>query len=276
MTVLQVEPGPVQAPYVHSFIYHTDYEPLQEKERVIPDGSPYLIFALDGHPRRVFDNTTLEPAATLTGAWLSGVQRDFITIEAVADSRMAAIRFRAGAAGAILGNAMQSSLGRIQPLQELDEIEVPALLDRLLATSDSDECMDEIREWIAARLTSGARSSAAVTEAVAAIEADPTFAEKGLADLVSASGYSWKQFVHHFKRDVGLTPKAFQRMMRFHEILPRVIRQENISWADISQQCGYYDQSHFIREFRRFSGYNPAEFLRGGTDRTNFLPITEG
>lgn len=275
MKLATISPDPELTPYVHSFIHYTHYDPIAAKERVIPDGSPYLIFALDGYARRVFDNSSLEPAMTLTGAWLSGVQRDFLTIEALGESRMAVVRFRAGGARPVLGAAMDRSNGRILPVDELGPIGVPQLLASLLKTDDAEACWSIVREWLLSRVQHGPRVSTVVQDAVSAIESDPLFANHGLADLVAASGYSEKQFIHHFKREVGLTPKAFQRMMRFQEILPRVIGRQDISWASVSQQCGYYDQSHFIREFRRFSGYSPSEYLRGGADRTNFLPFPD-
>jgi AraC-like DNA-binding protein len=39
-----------------------------------------------------------------------------------------------------------------------------------------------------------------------------------------------------------------------------------VRWADIAADCGYFDQSHFIKEFRRFAGAPPAEFMRRMTD----------
>jgi AraC-like DNA-binding protein len=268
-------PGPEFAPFVHSFLHFTKYFPEHEKERVIPDGSAYLIFALDGRPRRVFDNETLRPAATLSGVWLSGVHRDYITIEALPDSSLAAIRFRAGGARPILGELFDHSLGRVAPGEELAAIDARSLLGRLSAAGSAEECWRCVGAWLRVRLKHARPVSGAVATAVRRIEADPLFAVRGLSALVAESGYSHKQFIHLFKRYVGLTPKAFQRIQRFHEILPRVIAQRELSWADVSHECGYYDQSHFAREFKRFSGHTPSGYLKIGTNRTNFLPVTE-
>jgi AraC-like DNA-binding protein len=42
----------------------------------------------------------------------------------------------------------------------------------------------------------------------------------------------------------------------------RTATQSAIRWADLALGCGYYDQPHFINEFRSFSGLSPLEFLR--------------
>lgn len=275
MIRLNVEPGPELQAFVHSFIYFTDYRPDHAKERVIPDGSAYLIFALDGRPRRVFDNDTLETRLTVEGAWLSGVQRDFLTIEALGDSSMAVVRFRAGGARPVLGALMEKSLEQVLPIEALHDIGVDSLLADVQIADGPEASWRRVRAWLLDRLNGASPLSAVVATAVRRIEEDPLFAVHGLSDLVAESGYSQKQFIHLFKRDVGLTPKAFQRIQRFHEILPLVLEKRELSWADISYECGYYDQSHFIREFKGFSGHSPAQYLKDGHGRTNFLPVPD-
>ena len=78
-----------------------------------------------------------------------------------------------------------------------------------------------------------------------------------------------------FKRYVGLTPKVYQRVLRFNEVFVKIRENGTIDWAEVAVQCGYADQSHFIKEFRRFSGFKPAEFIQAGVDNDegNFFPL---
>lgn len=59
----------------------------------------------------------------------------------------------------------------------------------------------------------------------------------------------------------SLTPKIYQRILRFNEILPKIRDKEQTAWAEVAYPCGYSDQSHFIKEFSHFSGFNPQEFI---------------
>jgi AraC-like DNA-binding protein len=89
----------------------------------------------------------------------------------------------------------------------------------------------------------------------------------------------------------GMAPKTIARIRRFHlaiDAINRVGQRDTLSypegkpyldfqsagtvgsadktairWADLALDCGYYDQSHFINEFRSSSGLTPLEFLRG-------------
>ena len=71
-----------------------------------------------------------------------------------------------------------------------------------------------------------------------------------ITDLIQITGYSPKQFIQLFKKYVGLTPKQFHRIMRFNEILKLIKNNETILWTTIAADCGYFDQSHFIRDFK--------------------------
>ena len=98
-----------------------------------------------------------------------------------------------------------------------------------------------------------------------------------LQNIVTQSGYSRKQAIHVFKQYVGLNPKTYQRIVRFNEILLLIMEKKSIAWGDICAGCYYYDQSHFIREFKAFCGYSPQEFLvhQGEHPEANFFPLDQ-
>ncbi|WPP51372.1 helix-turn-helix domain-containing protein [Catalinimonas niigatensis] len=71
---------------------------------------------------------------------------------------------------------------------------------------------------------------------------------------------SSRQFCRRFTEKVGITPKRFARIKRFNYISQLVLADSN-EWLDVVFEGGYYDQSHFIRDFCEFSGKNPSEFM---------------
>ena len=83
-------------------------------------------------------------------------------------------------------------------------------------------------------------------------------------------GLSPRRFIEVFKDEVGLRPKVFCRVRRFQRVLASIHRQESVEWADVAVACGYYDQAHFIHDFRAFSGINPTAYLeRRGRHRNH-------
>lgn len=73
---------------------------------------------------------------------------------------------------------------------------------------------------------------------------------------------SVRQFERNFKAMCGYSPKLFSRIVRFRATLD-MKRHDEQSLTDIAYDCGYYDQSHFIHEFKEFSGYHPMQYFTG-------------
>jgi AraC-like DNA-binding protein len=77
-------------------------------------------------------------------------------------------------------------------------------------------------------------------------------------DLLSAGmGVGTRQLERKFRERVGLGPKRFARVLRFQSVFRRAFLEER-SWAELALDCGYYDQAHFIRDFKSFTGRSPA------------------
>jgi AraC-like DNA-binding protein len=82
-----------------------------------------------------------------------------------------------------------------------------------------------------------------------------------VGDLARAVGVSDRQLQRHFHDEVGMPPKRWLRVLRFQEVLRRLRGQsEDVTWTDIAATCGYYDQSHFVHDFRSFTGQAPSEW----------------
>ena len=72
---------------------------------------------------------------------------------------------------------------------------------------------------------------------------------------------------------MGLTPKLFCRVHRFQRVLATIERDGDIDWPDVALACGYYDQAHFIHDFRAFSGINPTAYVRVRGPQRNHIPL---
>jgi AraC-like DNA-binding protein len=83
----------------------------------------------------------------------------------------------------------------------------------------------------------------------------------GVDQLAQQVGISNRQLERKFSFSVGLPPKVFSRLMRFHTSL-RFLKSDTIeSLTDIAYAAGYFDQSHFIRDFKEFAGLSPGEYI---------------
>lgn len=77
---------------------------------------------------------------------------------------------------------------------------------------------------------------------------------------------SRKTLIQRFHAQVGLSPKVVAGIFRFAHAIKHIRAADEEGWADLAIGCGYYDQAHFNRDFRRYTGRTPREF------RASLLP----
>ena len=77
-------------------------------------------------------------------------------------------------------------------------------------------------------------------------------------NVVSRSGLSARHFQRRFAQQVGLAPKSYARLIRFDRALVMHHNAPSRPWTDILHELGYFDQAHFIREFRALAGIAPT------------------
>lgn len=80
-------------------------------------------------------------------------------------------------------------------------------------------------------------------------------------EVANQANLSPRQFRRLCRQQTGLSPKLLARILRFRCALSR-LRDERGHYADLAADCGYFDQSHFIADFQRFSGRSPAAFCQ--------------
>jgi AraC-like DNA-binding protein len=88
--------------------------------------------------------------------------------------------------------------------------------------------------------------------------------------LAENLGMSRRHFERVFREQVGLTPKAFQRTARLNHTVRELLLGEPRDMLATALEHGYYDQAHFIHDFRAFVGQSPSTFLRNSADTAHF------
>jgi AraC-like DNA-binding protein len=96
-----------------------------------------------------------------------------------------------------------------------------------------------------------------LTRALELLTADASVVR--VAEVARALGLCERQFERRFSASVGVSPKRFATLRRFERALSQA--QGRGSWTAAALSAGYCDQSHFIREFRRYAGTTPRKFF---------------
>jgi AraC-like DNA-binding protein len=90
---------------------------------------------------------------------------------------------------------------------------------------------------------------------------------------VAATGYSHRRVIVLFREAVGLAPKAFCRVRRFHRMLEMFRARPATPWAELALAAGYADQAHFSREFHGFASLTPAAYRRAAPAGGRHVPL---
>jgi methylphosphotriester-DNA--protein-cysteine methyltransferase len=93
--------------------------------------------------------------------------------------------------------------------------------------------------------------------------------------VADSLGFSHKHFIALFRDAVGLTPKRFSRVRRFQQTLTGINAGQRVDWAEVALDAGYYDQAHFVHDFKAFSGLKPSEYLTRRNGEVNFVPADD-
>ena len=82
-----------------------------------------------------------------------------------------------------------------------------------------------------------------------------------------------RQFERQFLQKVGVSPKYYARVRRIGYLCAQLAGQrwQVADWHDLVYRCGYYDQSHFIREFTQFTGKRPTLYVKDNAELPNYL-----
>jgi AraC-like DNA-binding protein len=89
------------------------------------------------------------------------------------------------------------------------------------------------------------------------------------------SGLSTKQFERRFKAITGFPPKYFARIVRFQSVKDKYCSNRFKTLTNLAYSCDYYDQSHFNREFKEFSGVQPLQYFKFLDQDNTILPKSQ-
>jgi AraC-like DNA-binding protein len=133
---------------------------------------------------------------------------------------------------------------------------VERMHERMRAARTAADSVAVLEDFLAQLPFTGDPLVAQALKLVASSSTRPT----GVAEVARLLGLSERQLERRFLERVGVTPKRFATLRRFERAIASASTTPSLT--AVALDAGYYDQSHFIREFRRFTGVSPGTLLR--------------
>ena len=236
-------PQPALSGSVDLFWFYRCDASIRVRERVLPTGTMGL----------VVDLREDSPGPSVFGAFSETFVADLDQ-----EAFSVGVRFKPGGAFPFLDGTAGELHNAQLPLESLWGRRAATLHERLLEARTPTALFDVLEQELLARAPGPRTPDPAVAFALRQFQSGPPAPTVG--EVIRQVGLSPRSFIRRFTEEVGLTPKLFCRIRRFQEALRLVRTGRPIAWSDVALDCGYYDQSHFIRDFRAFSGLTPTTF----------------
>ena len=265
--------------YVLGYFASEGFLPRPLHERHLPGLEVAIVLNFAAPPKRTTEHRN---------AWIVALQHRHHIREAFGARDFMVIRFTPIGAQMLLGAPMDLLTDRTLALEDLDSRFSRLLIGHAETAHDWAARFDIVENLIAERLASAPPPPAGLLHSWRILQESPNHVD--LARLPEDFGCSRRHLIAQFHTYFGMAPKTITRISRFHLAVAAVHRagrrdplsytegkpyldcqavgtvrtatQTAIGWTDLALGCGYYDQPHFINEFRSFSGLSPLEFLR--------------
>src|SRR5262250_1872951 len=237
-------------------------------ERLLPDGLAELVVNLHDRKIPVYDPRNIKRYETFPPAIVCGPHSQFFVIDTASQRDVVGVHFKPSGAYPFLGLPSTEIWNLHVGLDSLWGRVAGELRERLLEAQTPHAKVRILEESLLAKSAAPERHPAVAFD-LRQFHRTPE-AQK-ISSVTQQIGLSARRFIDVFQKEVGLTPKLFCRVRRFQRVLRVIGSRRPIDWAEIALTCGYFDQAHFIHDFRAFSGINPSAYLADHTEHFNHV-----
>lgn len=263
-------PGPPLSRFVDLFWYYAGLTHPHKKERLLPEGSAELVINLREDRCHVYNRERQEEFQSFPGAIVCGPHSNFFVIDTESQAEVIGIHFKSGGSFPFFKHPADELQNLHVGLDALWGSRAGELRERVLAPATPQEKVLVLERFLLAQAFRGLVRHPAVGFALGEFQKP----ELPLVAAVSNQiGLSSRHFIQLFSQEVGLSPKLFCRVRRFQRVVQSLDNANDVDWAEIALGCGYFDQAHFIHDFKAFSGISPSAYLALMTEHRNHVPI---
>lgn len=225
--------------------------------RLLPIGTMELVINLNEDSIPLFDRQSRIQQGSTNGAMLCGTHSESFIIRDANKISVMGVHFKAGGGAVFFDLPVSELYNERISLNRVWKTRASELRDRLLQHSSPER-----RFWVLEQfLMQMMRSPDDHPVVNFALQQFQKSANLTISAVIEQTGLSARYFNQLFRNQVGITPKLFCRIQRFQNALDMMLVKTPVDWMEIVLTCGYFDQAHFIHDFRAFADCTPTEYL---------------
>lgn len=232
-----------------------------QKQRIIPDGCIEMAFILGDDIKRYTseDAFILQPRAMVLGQTLEPFY-----IQPVGAVDTFAVSFYPYGFANFISAPVQNLVNKETPLALIfGEVTANALEQHIIEAKDTQERIEVVEKFLFNKLNDETTVHAIVKNTVETLLSTKGHAK--ISTLLKNDLPKRRQLERKFLKQIGISPKQLAKVIRLQSALKLLLNEETESLTTIAYKSDYYDQSHFIKDFKEFTGISPKEFLGNDT-----------
>jgi AraC-like DNA-binding protein len=202
---------------------------------------------------------TSTPPRALPPAIIVGFQKSTIPISVDGTVKVVAVRLFAWGALALLQEEVSALAGTVTAVDAGFETLTQVLKDHV-THGRYEEAWSGLQQFLI-RKALGRRHDVKLVQSAARLLYH-TRGQCRIEELADACHTSVRQLERRFQHAIGVSPKFYARALRFEQAQRRLMFDPEADLTRLAYECGYFDQAHFIKEFRSFAKSTPSEYAR--------------
>jgi hypothetical protein len=232
-----------------------DYE--AKRQRIIPDGSIEMAFILGDDIKRYTSENEfiIQPRAMVLGQTIEP-----FFIEPTGYVNTFAVSFYPYGFANFVSEPIKNLVNKETALDLVFDKKIAKELEKkIIQANDVKERIKIIEDFLFAKLNEKSTIDSIVKTTIdALLDANGTTA---INTILKEDLSKRRQLERKFIKQIGLSPKQFGKVIRLQSALKMLLNKNTESLTHIAYESKYYDQAHFIKDFKEFTGINPKEFL---------------
>jgi AraC-like DNA-binding protein len=257
MTYREIKPGKPLQPYVKCYYVYESDTNVAFEDKVFPSGSTEIIFNLGSGNWHTLSGETFDttPPVELWGQLVKP-----LSIKSTGRNTMLGIRLLPHGAAAILNDNISLFNNQVSSFSDVNGKAVSTLHSQLFEARSWSKRIALVEAFLLHQLSLATKrlpKLAVINDLMYEIRHQDI--PLTMETMATRYGITARYMQQLFLQYTGLTPKLYSQITRFQKSLQLVTAGDE-SLTSIAYECGYADQSHFIKEFKSFTGYTPSGY----------------
>ena len=233
-------------------------------QKIIPDGFPELIFHYRDPYKINIDGHWQLQSKTL----LAGQLKKYFFLQNTSASGVFGIKCKPTALTHLFGISIKDFNDDVVALTDLNIPALNVLMENLASCATYENMIGVTDKYLQAIIHNHDDFGNDIDTII-----DLIFESNGMVSIMDIQKQFYvtqRQLQRRFEKYIGVSPKFYTRIIRFNYVF-QLMKDGKFSWLDVTHRCGYFDQSHFIRDFKSFTGEDPSKYIFDEPGMANFF-----